>query len=254
MHIYTGMSTYTYETLHTRVEMKAGRISVVTIVRNLTSAGSDLGSLGLNSLSSLLQLGNGLEAHVASTPATLDGVIELLVEVSLELSTLDVILGVVGSQSHHRTVLLVHEGAKTSLTLDNTEGHIHLAAQGRQPDHQLNGVDVMRDHHHGSLLLLDESSDMLQTVLQSGRGRARGGVFALSGSSSGGFQTLRLGFLGLGLVLDQQLEELGGLVLVQCVGELLDGGGDLQTLEQDLWCGERARERVRDVSMTNERL
>jgi hypothetical protein len=93
----------------------------------------------------------------------------------------------------------------------------------------------MSDDHHSGFLLFNQGGDVLEAVLQHSRGRARCGVLSLGSGGSSGFKTLHLGFLGLRLVLDQQLEQLSGLVLVESGGELLDGRGDLQALEQDLW-------------------
>lgn len=63
-----------------------------------------------------------------------------------------------------------------------------------------------------------------------GRGRL------LASLLSGGdlFEALLLGLLVLRLVLHQHLEELGGLVLVDSLGELIDRRGHLKALNQDL--------------------
>lgn len=171
---------------------------------------------------------------MATAPAAYNGVVELLHEISLQLCALNVILGVIGRKGNNSTVLLVHKSAQTGLALDDAEGDIHLAAQSGQPDDKLDGVNIVRDHNHGCLLLLDKSGHMLQAILEDSGGRSGSGILSLSGSSGGLLQALNLGFLGLGLVLDQQLEELSSLVLVQSGGELLDGRRNLQALQQDL--------------------
>lgn len=63
-----------------------------------------------------------------------------------------------------------------------------------------------------------------------------GGCRLLAGLLGGGdvLKALLLGLLVLGLVLHEQLEELGGLVLVERLAELVDGRGHLQPLHQDL--------------------
>lgn len=58
---------------------------------------------------------------------------------------------------------------------------------------------------------------------------------ALGSSLRSGVETCLLLLLSLGAVLVEKFEELCGGVLVQSVGELGDGGGDLQALtENDL--------------------
>jgi hypothetical protein len=201
---------------------------------NLTSAGSDLGFLSLDGLSALLKLGNSLQTHLTTAPTTRDVVIELFLEVGLELSTLDVVLSVVVGESDNSAVLLVHKSSKTSLALNNAKRDIHLTAKSREPDNQLNRVNIMSDANHGGLLLLNECGDMLQAVLEGGgRGTGRG---VLTVGSSGGslLQSLNLGLLSLRLVLDKKLEKFGSLVLVESGGKLLKSRGDLQSLKKDL--------------------
>lgn len=51
------------------------------------------------------------------------------------------------------------------LPLHDAVGDAHLAAEGGQPYDELNGVHVVGDHDEGRLLLLDESSHVLETEL-----------------------------------------------------------------------------------------
>jgi len=55
----------------------------------------------------------------------------------------------------------------------------------------------------------------------------------LSGSGSSGQKAGLLLLLGLGAVLVEELEQLGSSVFVQSVGELGNGGGNLQALVED---------------------
>jgi len=58
-------------------------------------------------------------------------------------------------------------------------------------------------------------------------------LFVLSGSGSSSQETSLLLLLGFGAVLVQELEQLGGGVLVESVRELGDGRGHLQALMED---------------------
>ena len=249
-----------------------------------------LGRLRFDLLLALQQLGLGLAAHLASAPPALYGLVELRPERLLQ--SLEARFRLLGHTGHrqHGGGLLVGQGAESGLALrdqsfihtymhkrlarrsgstwriggwlvhlDDAEGHVHLPAQRRKPQHQFDGVDVVGDHHQAGLLLLHQGRHVLQAVLQKqtrqevnntvreegggwvgscleGRGRRSscGGGLTASGSKSGGLQTLRLGGLGLGLDLHEQLEKLGSLVLVQSVRELVNGRRNLQPLKENL--------------------
>lgn len=131
--------------------------------------------------------------------------------------------------------LLVDQGTKASLALDNAVGDAHLAAESREPDNQLNRVNVVSNHDQLSLLGLNQGSDVVQAVLDHvgllGRVQLALGLLGLS--SSGSAQTLLLLSLRLGLVLFQQTQQLGSGILVQGTVELVDSGRDLQALLED---------------------
>lgn len=124
--------------------------------------------------------------------------------------------------------------SETGLALDNAVWDTHLAAKSGQPDDNLNGVNIIGNDDEGSLLGLDESGDVVDTVLDDEGllGLGLGTLLDLSGGSSG--QTLLLLDAGLGAVLVDELEQLGGSVLVKDLGELVQCWGDLETLVQDL--------------------
>ena len=63
--------------------------------------------------------------------------------------------------------LLVDNSAEPGLALNNSIRNSHLLAQSGEEDDQLNRVDVVRDEHKRSLLGLDESDHVVQTVLDS---------------------------------------------------------------------------------------
>jgi len=131
--------------------------------------------------------------------------------------------------------LLVDDSAQTSLALDNSEGNTHLAAEGRQEDDELDGVDIVGDQDQGGLLVLDQADNVVQTVLD-GVGLLGDILLLLALLDGGGLlqQTLLLLDLGLRAVLVEELESLGGGVLVEDVLELGDRRGDLQPHVEDL--------------------
>ena len=131
--------------------------------------------------------------------------------------------------------LLVDDSSETSLALHNGVGDTHLAAESGQEDDELNGVDIVGDQDQRSLLVLDQTNNVVQTVLDGVR--LLGDVLLLLALLDGGSlleETLLLLDLGLRAVLVEELEGLGGGVLVQNVLELGNCGGDLQPEVEDL--------------------
>ena len=57
------------------------------------------------------------------------------------------------------------DAAQAHLALDDAVGHAHLAAEGREPHHELDGVHVVGDHDKGRLLILDQRRDVLEAEL-----------------------------------------------------------------------------------------
>jgi len=136
-------------------------------------------------------------------------------------------------ESDDSSSLLVNDSTETSLALHNNVGHSHLAAERREVDNELDGVNIVRNDDEGSLLRLDEGNNVVQAVLDEQGLLGVLDLLALSslGSSSG--ETGLLLLLGLGAVLVEELEEMGGSVLVESVAELGDGRGNLEALVQD---------------------
>ena len=61
--------------------------------------------------------------------------------------------------------LLVNDRAETSLALDDDVGDTHLAAESREENNELDGVNIVSDDNEGSLLGLYEGNSVVQTVL-----------------------------------------------------------------------------------------
>lgn len=133
------------------------------------------------------------------------------------------------------THLLVDDSSETGLALDNGVWDTHLPAESWKEDNELDWVDIVRDEDESSLLGLDQSHNVVETVLD--------GVWLLAdillllALSDGGsllVQTLLLLGLGLWSVLVEELESLGGGVAVEGVAELGDSRWDLETHVQNL--------------------
>lgn len=131
--------------------------------------------------------------------------------------------------------LLVDDSSQTGLALHNGEGDTHLTAESRQEDDELNRVDIVGDQDQGGLLVLNQANDVVQTVLD-GVGLLGDVLLLLALLDGGGLlqQTLLLLDLGLRAVLVEELESLGGGVLVEDLLELGDRRGNLQPHVEDL--------------------
>lgn len=125
--------------------------------------------------------------------------------------------------------------SQTGLALDDGVRDTHLAAEGREEDDELNGVDVVGDQDERSLLVLNETDNVVETVLD-GVGLLGDILLLLALSDGGGLleETLLLLSLGLGAVLVEELEGLSSGVAVQSVLELSNGRGNLEAHVQDL--------------------
>ena len=192
----------------------------------LSSNGSTLGHLGV-----------GLGTHDTTTPVTTD-ILPLLGEVGVDSRDNGSQLSLIGlrdfGQSKSSGSLLVDECTETSLTLDNTVRDTHLTAESREPENQLNGVNIISNDDQLGLLGLNQSGNVVDTVLDDNGLVSLGNFLLLRLGKSSGTETLTLLSLGLGSVLVHQLEDLSSSVLVQNVGELVKSRRDLKTLVDDL--------------------
>jgi len=177
-----------------------------------------------------------LDSHDTTTP--LSGKVGVIVELSLEegaeLLEIDEVLTADLGESNTGGCLEVDELAKVGLSTDEAEGDTLLTAESGQVNDELNGVDVVSDDDHLGLVLLDQRGDVVESELDVhglltllGGGLVRGLAFSLGLESVG----LLLG--GLGSVLREQFKELGSLVLLEGLRELVDGGGHLQSLHKN---------------------
>ena len=61
--------------------------------------------------------------------------------------------------------LLVDDGSQTGLALHNSVRDTHLAAQRGKEDNQLDRVNIVGDQDQRGLLVLDQTNDVVETVL-----------------------------------------------------------------------------------------
>lgn len=152
-----------------------------------------------------------------------------------ELGELSLVLRADLGEGKDSSGLLVDDSAETGLALDNGVGDTHLLAESRKEDNELNGVDIVGDEDEGSLLVLDEADNVVETVLD-GVGLL-GDILLLLALLDGGSlleETLLLLGLGLRAVLVEELESLGSGVLVENSLELGERGRNLQAHLKDL--------------------
>ena len=180
----------------------------------------------------------GLGTHDSTSPVAAR--VLVLVVVGLlgggdELGKLSLVLGADLGDGEDSGGLLVNHSSKTSLALDDDVGDTHLAAEGGEEDNQLNGVNIVGDEDEGSLLVLDQTNNVVETVLD-GVGLLGDILLLLSVVDGLGLLDETLLLLGLGLraVLVEEAEKLGGEVLVGGVLELGERRGDLQAHVEDL--------------------
>jgi hypothetical protein len=148
-----------------------------------------------------------------------------------EVGEVSLILGVNVDEGQGRGGLLADNLTKTGLTLNDDVWDTLLAAESGEPHNKLDGLDIVSDDDQLSLLLLDETGDVLEAILDDvGLLGLTLATSLILGSSE---QTSLLLGRSLGSVAVQELEEEGSGILVQGLGELVDHGGNLQTLEQD---------------------
>lgn len=204
----------------------------------------------------------GLETNVTTTPLTT----ELSVVHELGVGHVDdalesgLILGLDLSEGNNGSLLLVHNLAKTSLVVNDNVRDTHLAAESRQPNDELNGVDVGGDDDKLGLLVLNEVSNVVQAEFGDNGLRADklrdllatldGGLLGLSELD----ETFLLGLLVLRGILGQKLEEGKGLSAIKGLGELVDGGRHLETVIDDLLLAldtdvSRPADKARNISL-----
>ena len=72
-------------------------------------------------------------------------------------------------KSDHSRRFLVNDSAETSFAFYNDIRNTHLATEGGQEDDELDGVNIMSDDNKSSLLGLDKSNNMIETIFDEQR-------------------------------------------------------------------------------------
>jgi len=194
-----------------------------------------LGELDLHKLSASSHHVLVLDAHDTTAPlaSQVSVVVELSLEQSSELLKVDEVLAADFGESDASGSLEVDKLAKVGLAADEAEGDTLLAAESGQVDDELNRVDVVGDHDHLGLVLLDQRGDVVEAELEVHGLLGLLGVLAASFALSFSLESVGLLLVGLRGVLGKQFKELGSLVLLKGLAELVDGGGHLQSLHEN---------------------
>jgi hypothetical protein len=184
----------------------------------------------------LLSLGSLLSLHTKNDVSDLDvGLVVVVVTAHAErLQGLEgsLVLGSDLGEGQTGGGLLTNELSQKSLGSNDAVRNLLLSAKVWQPEDQFNWVDVGGNDDQLGLLLLDESGDVVETALD------HEWLLLVNGLLLG----LGLGFLDeslflllfvLRFVLLEEAGETLELVLGQSVGELVDDGRNLQSLEKD---------------------
>jgi len=191
--------------------------------------------LGTNLLE-LLDTGDRLVAHDATTPVTTNLVVAIVVVGTDGLNQLaqgSLILVVNVGEGNTGASLAVNETSKTCLALNDAVWNSHLSAQGWQEDDDLNGLDVMGNDNELSLFLLYHANNSVDSAGQQ-EGLLGGLVSSTFHSlNSAGLQTFALLQFALRSVLIGELEELGSSLSIKSLVELVDCWWHLQTTLKD---------------------
>ena len=132
------------------------------------------------------QLGNAshrLRTQDVASPVATDLVISVIIigpNSFHQLSQSTLVFRVNLCEGNSGACLPVDQVPQPGLSLDDAVGHPHLLRQGRQENHQLNGVYVMGNHHQLSLLVLHQGGDCIDSCSEDRWPLSRDVAFASS--------------------------------------------------------------------------
>jgi hypothetical protein len=171
----------------------------------------------------------GLQSHLTTTPfADEFGIVIVLFHGQIGQNVQLTDIGRVDTGNRHGSGRLeMTQRAETGLVLDNHKWNFKLATQCGQPHDQFEWVHVVGNQNEFGLLFFYQGRHVLEPVLD-----LELGLDDLLASRDV-LDALFLGSGSDGTVLVEQAKDGRTLVLVERLGELVNGGGDLETLVQD---------------------
>lgn len=138
------------------------------------------------------------------------------------------------SESNGSGSLLMNECSKSCLSFDEAVWDIELSAECGEMEDELDWVNIVSDDDELSLLRLDEGGDVVKSKLDGERlGACLLSSLTFNLGVSLGLESIELFFMGLWLVLTEELEQLLGLVLLKGVRELGDLWGNLESSHEN---------------------
>jgi len=181
----------------------------------------------------LVGLSLALGAHDSAAPVLPD-LLGSLVVVGLhgldDFGELLLVLVLDINEGDGSALLSADELSESGLTLDNAVWNVHLSAESWQVDDDFEWVDVVGDQDELGLLSLDQVDYLVDTAGQGGWSWGWGVGLALDSCLSAGHQSsLFVGF-ALTSVFGGELKNLGGVLLVNGLVELVDAWWHLQSL------------------------
>jgi hypothetical protein len=178
----------------------------------------------------------GAQGELATTPLAADDLTageEASVDRADQILEVALILSVDLGEGSSDGGLLADGITETSLVLDDRVRDLLGAAQGGDPQDELDGLDVASNDDELGLLLLDGAGDLLETSDHRHGGLGGDGLLGVLLLLLGNLVKAGLALLaGLRGVLLHELEELVAAGAVEDLGELVDGRGDLQAALQ----------------------
>src|SRR5271154_3273565 len=130
----------------------------------------------------------------------------------------------------------MNNSSKTGLALDNTIRNTSLLAKMRKINNQLNWVNIMRNNNQLSLLLLNQSNTMIQSLLDKDRFLPNLLILVTTLCNSLCFLDKSCSFLlrSFRTIFVEEFEDLGSVVLVEGVAKLGNCRRDLESFLKDL--------------------
>ena len=157
-----------------------------------------------------------LLAQLLASPSLCDlgsAIVVVLLDGSLESGELLHIGLVHVDESKASCSLLVNNLTKAGLALNNAVWDTHATAESRQPNNQLNRLNIVSDDDQLGLLLLNKGSNVVETILNDIAGASVDGLSSLLFGSGSLAQTELLGLSVFGAVLVQKLEQVASYIM-----------------------------------------